>query len=269
MKLLYVGLLLVSLALLGCINFGGTEATCSECELELHKAQLDQNALQDRYDGKVADLKECQSDLAECKGAAPPACPVCEACPEVESCDAVEAALSACNSDKSSLTNSLGTCNTQLSACLSGETSCSDSLAACNSEKAACEADLTAALESVPTTLVRHYVYGNLGVVGDYRTTTIDWLGVNYSKVIIGLDYTGGTDTFFSASVTTDYGLNRIRWYTLTSADGGTWFTADIDDGTVLIDQGNRLKINSAEYNAGTSKEGLALRRVIMILVSN
>ena len=229
-------LLFVSFLLLGCIQVGDTS---KDAQIDLYKTQVDYNVLKEKCDVSNSQLAVCLTAKSVCEGKK---CPDCNVCAD-------------CSSGINVLTTQLNTCNSQKS-------NLNDQLDECDLTKAACDENLSTCESALPKVYYDHFVAGNLGVLGDYRTTTSVYDDhPNVKSIVVGLDYNGGTDSSFAPFVSTEYGLNLIRWYTLTKT--ATGFSIPGDD-TVLAEN-YILKIKATEFTAATSKEHLAIRRIIVI----
>ncbi|MEK6957595.1 MAG: hypothetical protein AABW99_01260 [archaeon] len=266
--------LIISVYLFGCVTIQtgndqgigeiDAKADASIAQVELRQAQSDYNAASAALVSARESISQCEKGKAECENKTCPACEVTE-CP-VQECNenALQAKLDKCSADKEKANDSLTTCNTSLTQCVSGKSACNDSLNSCNADKAACQASLTAAQNAVPATLVWHYGPGNFYTSADNVYREIEYkIPAQIDKAMIGLVYSGGSDPFFGPGVIP----GMVRWYTLTSNDGKV-FNSDID-GTVYLDLNNPypLRIKRAEFTAGTSKEGLAIQKVIAIYI--
>ena len=230
-------------------------------EMDLYKLQVDYNVLNDRLSDCVEAKNNCENDLDSLSD-----CPSASAPTDCNSiANSLGSQISICSNEKATIQNQLNTCNTNKDACNDDKDECLSDLALAN-----------AALAEVPGFSIYHYVSGNLFASGDYRYTQA-FITDNTQKVIVGLDYTGGNDDHFSAGVTTTYGLNLVKWYVLTRTASGSFeakivkdvYESDAGDTVVLLESDGinvaQLKVKSTEYNAATSKEGLALRRLIVI----
>ncbi len=271
---------------------------------EFIRLQADYNALQGELGPAKAGLNECNKRSEKCADSNAMLGAQLVACNSELNTSA--ASLGACNTEKGSLQIRLGSCadSNALSACVFDKTSLAEQktllteqktllteqLSNCNNDKAnlavdkanlttdktsltnslgACNSGLSAALLAVPEMTVKHYVPGNFFSAGadGYRhvsfTYTLDFNKIE--RAMVGIDYTGGNDYFFAPGVQ----LGLIRWYKMTRADEST-FTADIDGTVKLVKVGDdrRLIVKQAEFSQATSKEGLALKRVILVFAN-
>ncbi len=195
----------------------------------------------------------------------------CPVCPIATDCDAIASSLSEqinnCASEKAILQNNLDNCNNIKTNCETEKEDCLTELDTANTE-----------LAKMPDFSIYHYVKGNLFESGDYRQgQAFVWEGTK--KVIVGLDYTGGEDDHFASHVSQTYGLNLVKWYELEQTSPSVFEPTILKDSysleagdTVLIELGDddiyHLKIKSTEFDAATSKEGLAVRRIIVIYMN-
>jgi len=193
-------------------------------------------------------------------------CPECDECPQC-------LIANDCNAVAEVLGTQISTCSAQKSV-LSGE------LDECVDEKKNFSKELETKTQLLEDELskkmdltVQHYVPGNLGGSGTYRIIQADI--ANGTKIVaVGLEYSGGSDNFFMEGLLS--GL--VRWYELTKNDSNGFdpviiksvYESEAGD-TVLLEQASPgsdvyyLKIKSDEFNAGTSKEGLAIRRIMVV----
>lgn len=278
--------LFLGILFLGCTGLSSPSSQCKDCsktEMELYKANVDYGSVSEKLQEKTAALSACDGARTACENARSRLNSDCEA-----SSGNLSAGLAACNNEKSACGTILASLNSSLNGCLGSQSnmsslasqlvscnsdkgSCNSALAACNTEKETCGTSLAAAqaLAWSPKTLVKHYVRGNLAISGAYVTTEVSLYPAENASisdvktVTVGLDYTGGNDSFFAPAVTASYGLNLVRWYVLATSDGGQTFTSSGDD-TVKIENGV-FKVKNAEFDASTSKESLKLRRIIVI----
>lgn len=247
-----------------------TENNTENVEVSLQELQGKYNELNEKFSGCLETKTVCESRLMtfdcncseqnfEC-----PECPMSTDCTSISS--SLSSQISDCIEKKSIIQNSLNDCSAEKSACIEEKNSFISDLNSAN----------TALAEPLHLSIY-HYVKGNLFESEGYRYTQA-FAGSNTKKVFVGLDYNGGTDNFFVPSGSIIYGLNLVRWYALTLTDVGTFeskilkgiYESDAGD-TVLIEEDDmgilQLKIKATEFDAETSKESLALRRITVLYV--
>jgi len=213
------------------------------------------------------ELSNCLKEKEECENLPDLNCPVCEKtnCPNCPVCKAV--------TDCGSVATALGN---QLTECSAQKNSLENSFDDCNKEKSTCNAELDLAnkeLEKVLKMEISHYVKGNFYVSEGYRVTQA-FTSKNNEKIIVGLEYDGGSDYFFNPGLVS--GLTK--WYVLTRNESGGYdpkivksvYESDAGD-TVLIGKAfgdpnvDYLKIKATEFDAATSKEGLNIKKIIVM----
>jgi len=240
-----------------------TEDNAENLEIDLDELQEKYNALNEKFSGCLEEKAGCESSLMTADFNCTEPSFDCPECPVSTDCASVASSLSS-----------------QINDCLEEKLTTQNSLDGCTAEKNNCISDLDAANTALAEPLdlsIHHYVKGNLFESGEYRYTQA-FAGDNTKKVFVGLDYTEGNDDFFLPAVTITYGLNLVEWYAVTQPVTGTFETkilkgvyeSDAGD-TVLIEEDAsgilQLKIKAAEFNAGTSKNGLALRRITVLYI--
>ncbi|MFH0954788.1 MAG: hypothetical protein V1777_01680 [Candidatus Micrarchaeota archaeon] len=238
----------------------------------LDELRVQYNQVNENLSNCLEEKETCKTSLANPDCNCPEVDCDCPVCPVSADCNAVAASLSSqlttCIEAKAGVQNQFNDCNAMKETLLGEKNSCLSDLEAAN-----------AALAEPLSLSIHHYVKGNLFESGGYRKIQA-FVGSNVKKVFFGLDYTGGTDSFFSPGVSTTYGLNLVRWYVLTRTDAGTYepkilngiYESDAGD-TVLIEETESgvsyLKIKSTEFDAGTSKEGVSLRRITVLYIES
>jgi len=247
-----------------------TEDNTENLEINLDELQEKYNALNEKFSGCLEEKAGCESSLMATDFNCTEPNFDCPECPVSTDCASVASSLSSqindCLKEKLTTQNSLDGCTTEKNACVQEKNNCISDLDAAN-----------IALAKPLNLSIHHYVKSNLFESEGYRYTQA-FAGDNTKKVFVGLDYSGGNDDFFLPSVTITYGLNLVEWYAVTQPVTGTFETkilkgvyeSDAGD-TILIEEDAsgilQLKINAAEFDSGTSKNGLALRRITVLYI--
>ncbi len=248
-----------ALVLFGCIQAPSSDSNANSAllEVQLYKVQIDYNALNEQYTDALQELADCTSS---------------KAIGGTTNSSDLNVQLQTCLQDKKTCNDSLSTCTSgqstssaTLSTCIGQRDSCNASLSTCQSDKAACDANNVALQQAIPNTKINHWVAGNFFTEGSNKYVNLSGYDGTIKKVIVGMDYNGGTDPYFADSVSPTYSLNRLKWFTFSSSDGGQTYTSD-SDGRVSL-QGTKMTIPSTEFT-NTSIEGVKLRRAITLIVS-